>query len=551
MVTNPIIYQHDRGSIMTMMETLSAIADAVESAINLIPDLKTRGEDTGMGADGTYTSQIDKIAENTVLDYIMRHNIPLNILSEEIGFVDNDANETLVLDPIDGTSNAIAGVPLFTISMAIGKEKLSDVHTAYLRNLVTGDVMYAEKGKGAFKNGIRMHAKKNSDLKDLFVMIYLGNGAHPDSFALAKRVRSSRSYGCASIEMELVAEGESDAYLMYAEKYSRSIRVVDIAASILLLREAGGDAYDLEGNVLEMPFNLEYRSNFIAFGDPKVYDFIMKKDKKSVKPKYGISVNSGIPNKIEYTKRVLNALKGEDVIMDSDIAKELGFEGCDVENMDVDIMISIGGDGTILRTLMKNDAPLIGINAGGVGFLAEIDIEDIESGMDKLRHGEYTIEERFKLSSWYDGKYLSEAVNEVVVHTDSVAKIRQYRIYVNDELVTEVRADGVIISTPTGSTCYAMSLGAPILDPRVNAFVIVPMAAYKFASRPFVVPADAKITVESVLERGCLLVVDGQTEYEMPGKTSVDLTKSNNVARFIRFDTDFYTRVREKLVNAI
>jgi NAD+ kinase len=102
-----------------MMKTLGDIADAVKRAIDLMP-CSSKGVCIGMGADGTSTSQIDKVAENTVLDYIQRNGIPLNVLSEEIGFVDNGAEDTLVLDPVDGTSNAVAGVPLFTISMAIG-----------------------------------------------------------------------------------------------------------------------------------------------------------------------------------------------------------------------------------------------------------------------------------------------------------------------------------------------------------------------------------------------------------------------------------------------
>jgi len=539
------------GVSMTLMETLSAIADAVEEAIKKIPNSKERGVDLGMGADGTSTSQIDKIAENTVLDYIQRNNVILNVLSEEIGYVDNGAEETLVLDPIDGTSNAIAGVPLFTISMAVGTKALSDIHTAYLRNLVTGDVMCAEKGKGAFKNGQPIHVRPASDMNDLFMMIYLGNGAHPDSFALAKRVRSSRAYGCASLEMEIVAEGEADGFMMYSENYQREIRVVDIAASYLILKEAGGDVYDLEGNALDMPFNLEFRSNFVAFGDRRVYEFVMKKEGIVKNPVYGVAVNIGVPDAVAYTKRVVNALKGADYVLDTSAAQICGVEGVPVEDMKVDIIITIGGDGTILRTLMKNDAALIGVNAGGVGFLAEIDIKDIEEGIAKLRRSEYLIEERFKIDTRYNNKYLTKAVNEVVVHTDSVAKIRQYRVYVNDELITEVRADGIIVSTPTGSTCYAMSLGAPIIDPRVNAFVIVPMAAYKFASRPFVVPADAKVKVEAVMDKGCLLVVDGQEEYEMKGMTSVEFTRSHERVRFIRFSTDFYSRVREKLVNSI
>ena len=117
----------------SLIETLSAIADAVKKAVDLIPTLEERGKDVEMGADGTPTSEVDKIAENTVLDYIVRNNVPLNVLSEEIGYVDNGFDDILVLDPIDGTSNCIAGVPLYTISMAVGRSKLSDIHTAYLR----------------------------------------------------------------------------------------------------------------------------------------------------------------------------------------------------------------------------------------------------------------------------------------------------------------------------------------------------------------------------------------------------------------------------------
>ncbi|MDR2699178.1 MAG: NAD(+)/NADH kinase [Candidatus Methanoplasma sp.] len=534
-----------------MMDVLSRIADAVEEAIKKIPDSKCKGKCIGMGADGTSTSQIDKIAENTVLAFIQRNGIPLNVLSEEIGFVDNGGGETLVLDPIDGTSNAIAGVPMFTISMAIGTKSLSDIHTAYLRNLVTGDVITAEKGKGAYKNGSRISVRE-ADMDDLFMMIYLGSGAHPAAFDLTKRVKSSRSYGCASLEMALVAEGEADGFMMHAEKYSRAIRIVDIAASALILREAGGEVYDLEGNVLDMAFDIGCRSNFIAFGDRKVYDFIIKAGNRiPPSPRYGICVNTRIPEAKEYAGRVMKALEGCDYVLDEGIAGELGVEGRPVEDMDVDIMITVGGDGTILRTCMKNKAPLIGINAGGVGFLAEVDAKDLEEGIRRLRSGEYVVEERFKLSSWYRERYLADAVNEAVIHTDSIAKIRHFKVYVNDKLMTEVRADGIIVSTPTGSTCYAMSLGAPLIDPQVNGMVVVPMAAYKFASRPFVVPADAKITVETIMDSGCLLVVDGQEEYEIKGKTHIDFFRSSETVRFIRFSTDFYSRVREKLVSAI
>lgn len=532
------------------METLSAIADAVEDAISKIPGSKARGETVCMGADGTPTSQIDKVAENAALMFINLNKIPVNILSEEIGFVDNGYEETLVMDPIDGTSNAIASIPYYTISLAVGKGSLSDIRLGLLRNPVTGDEYTAEKGKGAFKNGQRICVRK-ADLDDLFIMIYMGNGAHTDSFKVAKRVRSSRSMGCASLEMAIIAEGEADGFLINAENYTRSTRIVDIAASTIILREAGGEVYDLDGNVLDMPFDIEHRSNLLAFGDDRVYDLIVRHRDSRKEHRYGIYTNANVRNAMDYTRQVMEALGDTTYFVDSEIADIMGIPGLPLEEMDVDTVIVIGGDGTLLRALQHTDAKVIGINGGSVGFLAEIDHDYIKEGIDRLKAEDYIVETRFRLNCWYNGEYLPDAVNEAVVHTASVAKIRHFKVYIDDVLASEMRSDGVIISTPTGSTCYAMSLGAPYMDPKVKALMVVPMAAYKFNSRPFVIPSTSKVTVENVLDKECLIVIDGQTEFVMEGGSKIEFMLSDRPARFIRYKTDFYSRVREKLVNTL
>ena len=309
-----------------------------------------------MGADGTPTSQIDKVAENAALMHIQSQNIPLNILSEEIGYVDNGAEETLVMDPIDGTSNAIAGIPYYTISLAVGTSALSDIRLGYLRNPVTGDVYTAEKGKGAFKNGCPIHVRK-AVMDDLFIMIYMGNGAHPDAFALAKRVKSSRSLGCASLEMAIVGEGEADGFLMKSEKYTRAIRIVDIAASAIILREAGGEVYDLEGNVLDMPFDLEHRSNFIAVGDMSVYNLIITQRETLREHRYGVYTNRHVRNAVEYTQQVIDALQGQTYFVDSDIAEVMGIQGMPLaekdgleEDVEADVVrLRLGSGGGPLR----------------------------------------------------------------------------------------------------------------------------------------------------------------------------------------------------------
>ena len=387
-------------------------------------------------------------------------------------------------------------------------------------------------------------------LNDLFMMIYQGNSAAPEAAALARRVKSSRSFGCASLEMAVVAEGEADGYYMNSERYFRAIRVVDIAASFIILKEAGGEVYDLDGNPLDMPFDLGRRSNFIAVGDRKTYDFVMKND---VLPHdgitYGVYANTSVAGAADYARQVIGSLQGQDYIVDSGIAEVLGIPGTPLKDMDADIVIVIGGDGTLLRAMQNTDAPVIGINGGSVGFLAEIDRDHIGEGIARLLAGDYAVDTRFKIASWYGGEYLPDSVNEAVVHTDTVAKIRHYRVYVDDVLAADFRADGVVVSTPTGSTCYAMSLGAPYMDPHVEAMLVVPMAPYKYLTRPFLVPASSKITVENVMDRGCMIVLDGQSEVGMEGGTSVQFMMSPNKARMIRFRDDFYSRVREKLVN--
>ena len=126
--------------------------------------------------------------------------------------------------------------------------------------------------------------------------------------------------------------------------------------------------------------------------------------------------------------------------------------------------------------------------------------------------------------------------------------MRHYEIFVDDVMANSIRADGVIIATPTGSTSYAMSAGGPILDPRVAGFIIVPIAPFKLSARPMVVPIDSKISIRLLTpKRPSLLVLDGQLEYKIKTNDKITFTRSESPARFIRFEPDFYKRIEEKL----
>jgi NAD+ kinase len=249
-------------------------------------------------------------------------------------------------------------------------------------------------------------------------------------------------------------------------------------------------------------------------------------------------------------KELLAALEGQDYVVEKRTADELGLDGVPMEDMEADVVISVGGDGTILRTLQTCDQPILGVNAGVLGFLTEVTPDNIKPSIDKLLRGEYTIDSRSKLKTVMNGKRLQDSTNEAVIHTAHIAKMRHFSISVDGQPATEMRADGVIIATPTGSTCYAMSVGSSIIDPRVEALVIAPIAPFRLAARPFVVPASSTISISISEPKECIMVLDGQQEFAMDGEEVLDFTASEKKARFVSFQDDFYRDLEEKLIAA-
>lgn len=258
-----------------MKAELVHIADEVQRAYSALPKDFGGHVEVGRGASGSATSRIDKFAEDTVLKYLDDHKVRLNVLSEEAGFVDRGSDRILVLDPIDGTLNCNRGIPFFSISMAIGRSVLSDCDFAVVRNLATGDTYSARRGGGAELNGHRIGVSKYRSDDTVFIM-FDGKDTDQDTQRVKLLANRVRTMGCASLEMCLVAKGAVQAHYMNCTNFKRMIRVVDIAASCLILREAGGDICDLQGNKLEMAFNLEDRKNFLAYGDPKVKELVLR-----------------------------------------------------------------------------------------------------------------------------------------------------------------------------------------------------------------------------------------------------------------------------------
>ncbi|MGQ0537025.1 MAG: inositol monophosphatase family protein [Methanobacteriota archaeon] len=244
------------------------IADAVTTVFRE-GDRKDFGAHAGTGAWGVPSKQIDIMAERAVLRVVEETKAPVNVLSEEIGFVDRGADRTLVVDPIDGTTNAYKGIPFHCVALAVGTKNTNEVEYGLVKNLPTGDIYEAARGAGATRNGERIQVR-SFDPHDALVSTAFGNQASPAALEVAKKRINIRSMGAAALELCLVADGASDAYFHGRE----ALRIVDIAASLLILREAGGEAYDLRGARFEMPFDVTTRRGLLAVGDPAAKRFL-------------------------------------------------------------------------------------------------------------------------------------------------------------------------------------------------------------------------------------------------------------------------------------
>ncbi len=219
-----------------------------------------------------------------------------------------------------------------------------------------------------------------------------------------------------------------------------------------------------------------------------------------------------------------------------------------------DRFMTVGGDGTILMTMQHTDKPVLAVNAGAVGFLAEAEPRHARMAIDAVLAGEYQIQERHRLAAHLNGERLGDAVNEVTLQSSRIAKLIQFTVTVDGEVLEILRGDGIIVATPTGSTGYAMSVGGPLVHPSVAGNVLAPIAPFRLAARPWVVPHDTTIRLtlldrdSTTLERPARVVIDGQHSAGVAPGDQVEVRPGKRVARFIRLGGGFYERVRRKLV---
>lgn len=270
---------------------------------------------------------------------------------------------------------------------------------------------------------------------------------------------------------------------------------------------------------------------------------------------------------------IANMNKDEGLKMASSVTEYLRSKGCQAEKAgisrvygdsssqddivksvpdDTEAVIALGGDGTIIQiaaALAKKKIPLLGINLGTLGYLAEVDKDNIEPTLDRLIADDYEIEERMMLkgSVVKDGEDIGtyRALNEVVIMRTGAVRVIRYDIYVNDRLLNSYDADGIIVSTPTGSTGYNMSAGGPIVEPDAKVILMTPVSAHTLNSRSIVLSPDDKLKIAIAQSRvetpqGTQVCFDGGKCFDVSPGDYVEIERANRITRVIKMSKESF-----------
>ena len=448
------------------------------------------GEKVKMGADGTPTSLIDIIAEEKVINILKNAPVLSYIISEEIGELklgkgtkksitlthelrrddieDEDRPRFIFLvDPIDGTSNAVKEIPAFGISIAVASvpegrlATLNDVELGFISNFANGNFFEAEKGKGCWLNNEEVRPSTNVNISNMTLGGFTKSGTSAAS-QLVDNARRMRVLGSVVLEISYVASGRYDAFIDL-----RGSRILDIAASKLILEEAGGIITDKYGEKLNSKLSIHEKTIVVAANNKILHKQmidILNDNQTDFIGKIGIASIIDQDRPILYSAKIIDYLltNGREVIIEKRLAKKLeemkvnpkldkiiektkkdypdiahlldniNFKidykqiSCGILDFDCDMAVVLGGDGTLLRaqSKLKPEIPIFGVNMGTVGFLTEIEARDTFVALDEVMKGDYYKEKRTKLVVSHENNHYS-AMNEVVIMTEKPAKMLQ------------------------------------------------------------------------------------------------------------------------------
>jgi NAD+ kinase len=268
----------------------------------------------------------------------------------------------------------------------------------------------------------------------------------------------------------------------------------------------------------------------------------------------GVHAHPGKKHALEMVGRVVARVGDRaDLTLSDEVAGVVpSLPHAPLDEMDTDLLIAIGGDGTFLHTLRRIDVPMLPMNAGTVGVLAEVEARrtnELEVAVDRVLSGFYYLEDRMKLAAEVGGRPLPDATNEFVIHSAAVAKMGLFELAFDGHVAGQLRADGLIVASPTGSTAYSLSTRGPILDSRIDAIVMVAIAPFRTDPRAVVLEPMRAIRVRPV-ERtpGTVVVADGDAEFPVTPDAPVMIYRSPRPAVLVRFGSPFFHRLRGKKI---
>tara|TARA_B100000315_G_scaffold260696_1_gene324174 strand:+ start:3772 stop:4584 length:813 start_codon:yes stop_codon:yes gene_type:complete len=258
-------------------------------------------------------------------------------------------------------------------------------------------------------------------------------------------------------------------------------------------------------------------------------------------------------NALILARKIFKYLKsiGYVVYIDEDNADKINLKNeCRIDEMNVDIYVVLGGDGTVLKTVSKaknKNTPIFGINFGTKGFLTQINPKNWKKAIKAIIHGKYLIESRLKLDILLNNHKVGSALNECVIITSIPVKILDISLYIDGELVQNIKSDGIIVSTPTGSTAYSKSCGGPIVDPKLNSIIITPICPFESSNKSLVINQDSKIEINTLDKSSPFIVIDGKKNKKLPSGAKVSINISKDKVNFIHFGGSFYQKIKDKL----
>lgn len=274
----------------------------------------------------------------------------------------------------------------------------------------------------------------------------------------------------------------------------------------------------------------------------KTAGFVIKPDSPEIRPIY------------DEIKEKFNA-RGIRVLLVEHSATMIGYKGISFSRLcrDSDFLVSLGGDGTLLSLVRKSytyHKPVLGINAGTLGFLADVTLDEVDTFLDNLLVGQYRIDDRMMIDGYIqtiNGRKSFYAFNDVVITRPSISHMVKIDASIDNEWFNTYRGDGLIISTPTGATAYNLAAGGPVMYPLTKAFIMTPIAAHSLTQRPLVLPSNFTIHLSSPKDR-VIVMVDGQDDYEMQGGEVLVINGADIGARLLhKKERNYFSVLREKL----